>query len=51
MIFLIFSITFLSLVFAVTDKYKVAKILFFIALGLLLIVFIPHTIRYINIQL
>lgn len=51
MIFLIFSTTFLSLIFSVTNKYKTAKTFFFISLGLLLIVFIPHTIRYINIQL
>ncbi|APC91153.1 hypothetical protein BBG19_0417 [Francisella sp. MA067296] len=51
MVFLIFSTTLLSLIFAIIDKYKIAKILFFISLGLLLVVFIPHTIRYINIQL
>jgi hypothetical protein len=51
MIFLIFSITVSSLVLACTSKYKLAMYLFTIAAILLLIVFIPHTIRYINIQL
>lgn len=51
MIFLIFLTTLLSLIFATTKKYKTSKILFLISLVLLLVVFIPHTIRYINIQL
>ncbi|AEI35873.1 hypothetical protein F7308_0946 [Francisella salina] len=51
MIFLIFLTTFLSLIFAITNKHKLATTLFLVSLGLLLVVFIPHTIRYINIQL
>ncbi|MBK2084690.1 hypothetical protein [Francisella adeliensis] len=51
MIFLIFLSTLASLILAGTNKYKASMIFFSISLILLLAVFIPHTIRYINIQL
>jgi heme O synthase-like polyprenyltransferase len=51
MIFLVFLLSSSSLFFATTKKYNLAVTLFVISLILLFIVFIPHTIRHINIQL